>query len=133
MGFLNKFPSINFIYKNAVTTFVRFPLTILSAVLGAVVGIMLIESEKQLQEYVLQKLGMVASLGLPLFTALVFYADKNLWDKSKRYGLQTAGIALLAIYYFSLPETAESRNYHLQRFIVLYISFHFRVPFVPVL
>ena len=81
MGLLNKFPSFNFIYKNAAATFVRFPFTILSAVLGAVVGIMLVESDRQSQEYVLQKLGMVAALGLPLFTALAFYAGKKLWDK----------------------------------------------------
>ena len=131
MGFLNKFPSFNFIYKNALATLVRFPFTILSAVLGAVVGIMLVESDKQSQEYVLQKLGMVAALGLPLFTALAFYADKKLWDRIKDYALQAAGAVLLAIYYFSLPENPESAHYHLQRFMLLNISFHFLVAFVP--
>ena len=131
MGLLNKFPSFNFIYKNAAATFMRFPFTLLSAVLGAVVGIMLIESDRQFQEYVLQKLGMIATLGLPLFTALVFYADKKLWDKTKSYVLQATGAVLLAIYYFSLPENPESANYHLQRFMLLNISFHFLVAFIP--
>ena len=131
MGFLNKFPSFNFIYKNAVATFVRFPFTILSAVLGAVVGIMLVESDKQFQEYVLQKMGMIAALGLPLFTALAFYADKKLWDKTKSYGLQAVGLLLLVIYYFSLPENPENPEYHLQRFMLLNISFHFLVAFIP--
>ena len=131
MGLFIEFQSFTLIYKNAAATFVRFPFTILRAGLGDVVGIMLVESDKQFQEYVLQKMGMIAALGLPLFTALAFYADKNLWDKSKRYGLQTAGMALLAIYYFSLPENAESPEYHLQRFMLLIISFHFLVAFIP--
>ncbi len=131
MGLLNKFPSFNFIYKNAAATFVRFPFTILSAVLGAVVGIMLVESDKQSQEYLLQKLGMVAALGLPLFTALAFYADKKLWDKTKSYLLQAAGAVLLAIYFFNLPENPENPEYHLQRFLLLNISFHFLVAFIP--
>ncbi|MCH7690400.1 MAG: DUF4153 domain-containing protein [candidate division Zixibacteria bacterium] len=131
MGLLNKFPSFNFIYKNAAATFVRFPFTLLSAALGAVVGIMLIESDKQFQEYTLQKLWMIASLGLPLFTALVFYADKKLWDKTKSYGLQAVGTAFLVIYYFSWPENPESPEYHLQRFLLLAVSFHFLVAFIP--
>ncbi len=131
MGFLDKFPSFNFIYKNAVATFVRFPFTILSAVLAAVVGIMLIESDKQFQEYTLQKLWMIASLGLPLFTALAFYADKKMWNKAKSYGLQAVGLLLLVIYYFSLPENPESPEYHLQRFLLLAVSFHFLVAFIP--
>jgi len=131
MGLLKKFPSLNFIYKNAAATFMRFPFTLLSAALGAVVGIMLVESDKQFQEYTLQKLGMIAALGLPLFTALAFYADKKLWDKTKSYALQAAGGAVLAIYYFSLPENPESAGYHLQRFMLLIISFHFLVAFIP--
>ncbi|MCH9024805.1 MAG: DUF4153 domain-containing protein, partial [candidate division Zixibacteria bacterium] len=131
MGLLSKFPSFNFIYKNAAATFVRFPFTLLSAVLGAVVGIMLVESDRQSQEYVLQKLGMVAALGLPLFTALAFYADKKLWDKSKNYGLQVIGLIFLVVYYLSIPGESESPNFHLQRFMLLNISFHFLVAFIP--
>ena len=131
MGLLNKFPSFNFIYKNAAATFMRFPFTLLSAALCAVVGIMLIESDKQFQEYTLQKLWMIASLGLPLFTALVFYADKKLWNKAKSYGLQSVGVVLLALYFFSLPENPESPEYHLQRFLLLAVSFHFLAAFIP--
>ncbi|MCH6574797.1 MAG: DUF4153 domain-containing protein, partial [Bacteroidetes bacterium] len=74
---------------------------------------------------------MIASLGLPLFTALAFYADKKLWEKTKSYLLQAAGAVLLAIYYFSLPENPESPEYHLQRFLLLAVSFHFLVAFIP--
>ena len=131
MGLLNKFSSFNFIYKKAVATFVRFPFTILSAVLAAVVGIMLIESDKLVQDHTLKKLWMMASLGLPLFTALAFYTEKKWWGKIKSYALQTVGAAVLVVYYFSLPENPESPEYHLQRFLLFAVSFHFLAAFIP--
>lgn len=131
MGLLNKFPSFNFIYKNAAATFVRFPFTIFSAALGAIVAIIMIETDRDFHEKTLIKLWMMASLGLPLFTALAFYANKKSWEKSKNYGLQILGLLFLVVYYFTIPGEPLSPNFHLQRFMLLIISFHFLVAFIP--
>ena len=133
MGLLSKFSSFNFIYKNAAATFMRFPFTLLSAIFGAIVEILVIESDSQLEKAFFEKFVIVALLGLPLFTALAIYAEKKLWVRLKNYLLQAAGAAFLVVYYFSLPEDLDSPEYHLERFVLLSISFHCLAAFIPFL
>lgn len=131
MNTLSRFPSYNRLLAGAIATFARFPFTLLSAILGTVVGVCLTETERFSTEHMHQKLLMVAALGLPLFTALTAYAEKVNWSKIKSIALQSAGAILLVLYYFSLPADVSDPYYPLVRFTLLVIGLHFLAAWLP--
>lgn len=133
MGFLNKFPSYEYLIQNAIKAFERFPFTLLSAVLYTVVSVYLIEQDSFSKEIIAQKLILSAALGLPLFTALAVFAEKNAWTRAKSLLLQGAGLILLVMYFFSLPEWLDGPEMHGVRFALLLVGFHFMVSFLPYL
>ncbi len=76
---------------------------------------------------------LVCSLGLPLFTALICLAERKSWPRQKNLMIQAAGVVLLIGYYFTLPSDIDDPFYHLQRYLLLNIAFHFMVAFLPFL
>ncbi len=81
----------------------------------------------------IEKIMIVCSLGLPLFTALTCFAEKEGWSKQKNLLIQFVAALILSAYYFSLPPDIDDPFYHLQRFLLLNIAFHFMVAFLPYL
>lgn len=133
MNLFGRFPSFDYLLKSAKVTFVRFPLTLLSGMIGSVAGIILVDSQSGPEFNYLEKLMLVCSLGLPLFTALVCFAEKIGWSKQKNLILQLTGVVFLAGYYFTLPPDIDDPFYHLQRYMLFNIAFHFAVAFLPYL
>jgi hypothetical protein len=131
MNLFKKFPSFDYILKSAKDSFLRFPFTLICAVVATVSSIILIELEGGHELDFLEKIMIAASLGLPLFTALACYADKNNFSRYKNWGIQSIGLALLMIYYLSLPPDFDNPFYHIQRYLLLNICFHFLVAFLP--
>lgn len=133
MNFLQKFPSITDIFQNSWNTFKRFPYAVLSAFSATVCGIILTESDKVSNEFVLQKLLLVSLLGLPLFIALKMFADRYHWKYLKSFRLQTIGFFLLLLYYFILPEDIFALNKYAFQYALLFTCFLFLNAFLPYL
>ncbi len=133
MKLFGRFPSFDHLYKNAAATFVRFPFTLVSAVIGSISGIVLVEAQGGDEFNYIEKIMIVCSLGLPLFTALACFAEKVGWKKQKSFLIQTSATILLVLYYFILPPDIDDPFYHLQRYLLLNIAFHFLVAFLPYL
>jgi hypothetical protein len=131
MGLLNKFPSFQQLQTNAVGAIRRFPLTLLSAVVGTVAAIILIEDPDDNVKHLLEKLIMVAYLGLPLFIALTLLAEKRQWRRQVAFAGQAVGVILLVAYFFSLPEGVEDVGSCMMRFALLSIGLHFLVACLP--
>ncbi|HEX2898070.1 MAG TPA: hypothetical protein VHP63_08490, partial [candidate division Zixibacteria bacterium] len=121
------------IYQKAVQTFVRFPFTLTAAIVGTICGIILIEAQGGDECNYIEKIMLVCSLGLPLFTAFVCVAERKGWTKQKNLMLQAGGAILLLGYYFTLPPDIDEPLYHLLRYLLLNIAFHFMVAFLPYL
>ncbi|MGH8015928.1 MAG: hypothetical protein ACREBV_07035, partial [Candidatus Zixiibacteriota bacterium] len=133
MKIFGRFPSFDYLFTSGRATFARFPLTLMSGIIGTVAGMALVESQGGPEFNYLEKIMLVCSLGLPLFTTLACYAEKSGWTKQKNLLLQIAGAAFLAGYYFTLSQDIDDPFYHLQRYLLLNIAFHFAVAFLPYL
>jgi len=131
MELLNRFPSFQQLQTNAVATLRRFPLTLLSAILGTVTAIILIEDPDDLNRQLFEKLLMVTHLGLPLFIALTILAEKRQWRRQVAFAGQAVGLILLVAYFFSLPEGAVDIGACMMRFALLSIGLHFLVACLP--
>jgi len=131
MKLFDKFPSFQQLQTAVVATFRRFPLTLLSAVVGTVAGVLLVEYHDDLGGQSLEKLLMVAALGLPLFTALTLLVEKRKWRMQTAFAVQLAGVLLLVAYYFSLPDHVMETALHSIRFVLLGLGLHFLVACLP--
>ena len=133
MKLFGRFASFDNLYKNATATFARFPFTLISAIIGTISGIVLVEAQGGDEFNYLEKVMIVCSLGLPLFTALACLGEKIGWSKQKNLLIQFIAAVLLTGYYFTLPPDIDDPFYHLQRYLLLNIGFHFLVAFLPFL
>jgi len=131
MKILSRFPSYNYIFKNAMDGFARFPFALISAAVATIAAVLLLEENFDSIESQLQKILMVAALGLPFFLVLVAFAEKRLWSKKNNILLQLAGAVLLVIYYLFLPDDIIEALIHFNRFMLLYIGMHFLFAFLP--
>ena len=133
MKLFGRFPSFDHLYKNGTATFIRFPFTLISAIVGTVAGVVLVEAQGGDELNYIEKMMVVCSLGLPLFTALACFAEKFGSNKQNNLLIQSMAAVLLAGYYFTLPPDIDDPFYHLQRYLLLNIAFHFLVAFLPYL
>lgn len=133
MGIIGKFASYDFLYKTATQTARRFPFTLLSALVGTVIAVILIAYKHGDDQYGLQRVLLICGLGLPLFTALVAFAERRKWGRGAALALQGAGLLLLLVYFFTLPHEPFQHTGDAVRFLLLAIAAHFLVAFLPYL
>lgn len=131
MSVFDKVSSFDQLLKEAVSTFARFPLTLVSATLGVIVSIDLIENPGIDISHLRPKLLMVTAMGLPLFTSLVFFGESRKWNNLKIQLLQAVGAFALVGYFFSLPEMLTTEPWQVFRYGLLIIGLHFLVSFLP--
>lgn len=133
MSLFTKFPSYDYIIKQVVTVIKRFPFTVLSALIGTIVAVNLIDIEFSKVAHILikQRILITAALGLPLFTGLQLLGEKKEWKKATSIVVQLCGLIILIGYYFSLPEDAFKNVADPIRFLLINISLHFFVAFIP--
>ncbi len=131
MKLLDRFSSFQQLQTSSVTAFRRFPLTLLCAIFGTVVAIILVEDPGADTKQTLVRLLMTLGLGLPLFTALTLFAEKRQWQRPIAFGCLGGGVVLLVAYYFSLPDEIMKRPADLMHFLLLGLGFHFLVACLP--
>ncbi|MBK7141982.1 MAG: DUF4153 domain-containing protein [bacterium] len=133
MSWFTRFPSYEFLARNAVRGLTRFPLTFLSGVLASCFLVLLIERDAFPTNPLLQKWAAFSALGLPLFTALAAFAEKRQLSRLANYGTQAIGILLLAIVFLTTPTDITYPNIHWVRIILLAVAFHCLAAFLPFL
>ena len=76
-------PSLQYLSRQAIFSFRRFPSVILSSVLAAVAAVMLIALRNSDNHLPLLNIMLCTALGIPLFLSLLIYAEKKEWKKNK--------------------------------------------------
>ncbi|MBP9152888.1 MAG: DUF4153 domain-containing protein [Flavobacteriales bacterium] len=130
-----KLVSINYLVNRSKESLLRFPLTILSALLGVAMAIYLIEYGKDtpnLFPYI--NFLLTSALGIPLFFCAAVVAQKR---DSRTLGLIGAAVSIviLLLIYFSLPTADETHNTYIPyiRYGVFNVIIHLLVSFAPFL
>jgi hypothetical protein len=131
MSLLDRFPSFHQLQTNSVTALRRFPLTLLCAILGTGIAIMMVEVSSEATRELLARPFLAIALGVPLFTALTLFVEKRQWRWPISFSCQGVGVVLLIAYYFLLPDEILSRPADLMRFGLLALGFHFLVACLP--
>ena len=119
-------PSLGDAVADAQRTLRRFPLVLLAAAVAAAANILMIEDVGP--DWTHLRLAFTAALGMPLFTALVLFAER-LRRRGAALGLQLAGILVLAGFFTGYEWWSE--QIFIGRFIQLAIAFHLLVVILP--
>lgn len=125
-----KLPSIQLLTQAFIKVLKRFPMVLVSALLGSVVSIILAEGNyAHLTELKLLKVVMVSSLGLPLFFAVHMFCEK--WNAKPQFtfiALITA-LFLLVQFYFSIALWQVDNGNIIYRFFFWSAGLHLAAAF----
>lgn len=128
-----KFPSISAVITGALNTLRRFPLPLLSSVIGTAVCIYMLElkwDEQKKFEY-LWKIVMCCGLGLNLFLSMSLISERRNDNAFTKYFMQLLGIGILIGYYFLLPEFRKMTLTNATQYSLFTIGLHLLVAFAP--
>jgi len=128
-----KLPSFTYLLRSAARSFVRFPLTILSAIIATVIGIYLCENNNEPFELWYINVMLCAMLGISVFFCITIFSDKRGYGVRNRVLLHVLAMALLGAIYLSLPSSKQTLNTSLPyiRYTIYSIVMHLLVAFVP--
>lgn len=129
-----KLTSIRQLAHSAALAFKRFPLSLSAVIAGTVMGIYLVHLNTHGQNETvetLSKLLMCCYLGLTLFLSLQLLSETKKLSRNQNVLLQTGGIILLIIYYFSLGSFKDIGAKEIVRFALYAISLHLLVAYAP--
>lgn len=129
-----KLPSIAQIWADYNRTFKRFLLTQVSALIGTVAAIALVEQDGPSRSPMLYNLLLSSILALPLLTALRLAAERDKQSSGRIWTLQAIGVVLLVAYAFTVPtDLPRAPLIHLFRFFAFAIGSCFLLSFLPFL
>ena len=125
---MKSLPTLGVVVEAAQRAARRFPLVLLSAVLSATAGILIVNASGEDEPYT--RLLATATLGLPLFLALTLTGERRfaLGDR-RRWVLQAAGVLVLGLFWVMWPEWPEPVQ--IARYAELSVSFHLLAAFLP--
>ena len=129
-----KLPSINYLYSQARDAFLRFPITIISSVLGMFVALYMIEYHDDIDNFFpFINLLLCFALGIPLFFGVKMYAEKSINSRQTQWILRSTGLLFLIVLYFTLPNEEHTTNTALPyiRYTIYNICIHLMVSFAP--
>ena len=110
-------------------TLSRFPLTFLSALLSAVLAIVLIENEIEDPWWV--HINVILLLGLPLFTALHVWLENLSISTLKKQLILLGGVGLMGLLMFEIPYIKMLPQSFVLHFFGFAILFHLLAAFLP--
>ncbi len=130
-----KLPSPGFLLDAFIQVCRRFPATILAAMTGVVILIVLVEHGNSSNEELLARIWMSAQLGLALLTGVVAFAESAGWSPQRRRLAQGIGVVALAAYgwYLFVQPNDGFENLHLPRYMILLVVAHLFVSVAPYL
>ena len=131
-----KLPSIQLLINNAKKSLLRFPLTIISALLGVLVSLYLVEFKKEIDNmFPYINFLLTAALGIPLFFSTSIYCTMEKASRIKKSLVHVIAFALLFAIYYSLPDSEITNNTSIPyiKYTIYNIIIHLLVSFIPYL
>ncbi len=130
-----KLPSFSYLREQAVKSFLRFPLVLLSALMVAVFGIVLIDYDIKLDKTYYLCLMLTSALGVPLFFAIHCYLESITADKIIAGISYLFGFSVLFIIYLVLPknETDQGVSTPYVIYFTISLAVHLIISFAPFL
>ncbi len=130
-----KFPSLSHLQDEAFDSAKRFPLSLLSAILGTLLAIYLTEVERFEENIHLLNLVLTFALGIALFLCIDLFAEKHNLSPLKRRLGWLGGLLVLGLIYLSFPTENAPSNTRVPyiRYTVYFLALHLMVAFLPFL
>tara|TARA_B100000809_G_scaffold35204_2_gene30975 strand:- start:13994 stop:15874 length:1881 start_codon:yes stop_codon:yes gene_type:complete len=131
-----KLPSLNFLFTNAKKSLFRFPLTILSALIGVSISIYLVELNKEIENsFPYINTLLTAALGIPLFFCTAIYCSMSEVNSIKKALIYSSSFLLLIAIFLSLPNSEVTNNTSIPyiKYTIYNIIIHLLVSFIPYL
>ena len=129
-----KFSSLKHLYTISKDSFLRFPLTLVSAIIAVSVGIYWIEYEDTIDNFFpFVNTLLTAALGVPLFFCTSVYFNIEKKSILKKGIINGAAFLLLIAIYNSLPNSAYTNNIRVPyiKYTIYNCIVHLLVSFVP--
>ncbi|MES2732976.1 MAG: DUF4153 domain-containing protein [Bacteroidota bacterium] len=123
-----KLPSLQHLANQVTTVLTRFPLTVLSSVLGAIAFTAMSHAKYPHPDWML-KLFITSFLALPLTLSLHLVAERYHFPRWQKILLSGIACALMAWYYLTLPSNFD--QFTATRFFLFFIGLHLLVAFCP--
>lgn len=131
-----KLPSLKYLASNASSAAQRFPLPLISAIVGAALGIYMIEEDEKIQNiFPYLNTLLCAALGIVLFFCVGIYTERKGFEPMKRRGYNLMAFSALALIWLSLPDWESVFNPAAAyiRYGVYLVIIHLMVSFTPFL
>lgn len=119
--------SLDVVIDAATASLMRFPWALASAIVASFVSIYAIEVDSNDEIYL--KIVQICSLALPLFLAASLHSERQQFSMSYSLRYKSAILALLALYFFLLPE--KITEVEAFRFSLFWLAAHLLVAFSP--
>lgn len=130
-----KFPSLSHLQDEAFDSAKRFPLSLLSAIVGTMLAVYLTEVERFEDNIPLLNLVLTMALGISLFLCVDLFAEKHHLNPAKRSLGWLAALVILGLIYISFPTDLAPSNTRVPyiRYTVYLLAIHLMVAFLPFL
>lgn len=129
-----KLPSLNYVVHNARHSLVRFHFSILASVIAVTLGIYLAECYDDISN-ILPYLNVMlcAALGISLFFCVDVFTESRRYNSKIKLVYDLLALGLLAIMYFTLPDSDSTQNTSLPyiRYGTYSITIHLLVAIIP--
>ncbi|MCE1165682.1 MAG: DUF4153 domain-containing protein [Bacteroidetes bacterium] len=125
-----KLPSLGLLVQQAKETFMRFPLVLISALIGSFSMMYVIGFSRDYYEIHSQlwyNIVMTCSLGIPLFIAFALFFESRKHTTAVKYVYQIIPAAALLLFFFSLSK--ETDFFDIGRYLLYLTAFHLLVSF----
>lgn len=129
-----KLPSINVLVTTAKKSFLRFPLTIITSFIAVIIGIYLIEFNKDIKNmFPYINVMLCLSLGIPLYFCATIISNKKKFDSRKIVIINLFATAILIAIYFTFPNLESTHNTSLPyiKYGLYNITCHLLVSIIP--
>lgn len=129
-----KLPSINYLFAQARTAATRYPLTLISALIGVSIGIYLVEYESVTPNiFPLINVMLCLAIGVPLFFCIEVFTEKFNYDSRYRLFFNLGGLVLLGLLFLTLPTSEQTFNTSVPyvRYAIYNLAIHLLVSFAP--
>jgi len=126
-----KFPSLSSLLVRAGRSFLRFPLTILLALLSTILLIVLVHSEAHEREILFIRCSnavVSAYLGMLLSIAVTVWCETRQRGRKASFGLQAGVLALTVLYYFLMPDHFEETT--VIRWVLYALGIHWLIAVI---
>ncbi|PIP55148.1 MAG: hypothetical protein COX07_01500 [Bacteroidetes bacterium CG23_combo_of_CG06-09_8_20_14_all_32_9] len=126
-----KIPSLRYLIRKTKNTIVRFPFTILIAIVGTIAAFYVIDfNYSEYTDYTnWYHLIMTCTIGLPMFIAITFFSERLEITSFFKLIIRVLGFIFLLLYFLTLPDLIIEK--HFVRIVLYFIGFHLLVSFSP--